>query len=191
MLKLFITLSAQTTADVAKTMCGWGNAEITKEGKQQMLQLSRALVCHPIDAVYASDLIRAYRTACTIYPKKPITDHRLRERDIGAWEGLSLQELQNRYPHATSDMDMEKWIHIQPPGGENLFQVQDRVKDFLATMPREGSYLIVAHQDILRILTCLLFHLPDKAYWNFNFEQGKYSLYENHTGIWTMVKMNS
>ncbi len=103
--------------------------DITQNGVEQMHRLGRTLVGKPLAAVYSSDLIRSKKGAEIIAGRLNLTVspmRELRERGIGVWEGLTVDEIKGRYP-----AEFTAWrtdlLNYRPPGGECLLDVQDRI----------------------------------------------------------------
>lgn len=105
------------------------DVDITQKGVEQMRRLAGLLRGKGLAAVYSSDLIRSVKGAALIsgqagVPHTPLRE--LRERSVGAWEGLTAEEIKERYP-----ADYSAWradlLGFRPPEGECLFDVRDRV----------------------------------------------------------------
>lgn len=112
----------------------------------------------PLSAVYCSDLIRAVKGADIIAgphnaPRLP--RHEFRERNVGAWEGMTWDDIQAKYP-----VEWSAWlgdiVHFVPPGGgESLLQVSQRVLPALAGVIEEnrGSEIVlVGHGGANRVI---------------------------------------
>ncbi len=82
-----------------------------------------------LSAVYCSPLIRALKSAEIIakpFGIKPAVIPDLRERSFGIWEGMSFDEISEKYPEefkAWADNPMK----FSPMQGENTLEVRDRV----------------------------------------------------------------
>src|SRR5574337_150517 len=103
--------------------------DITNTGVEQMRRLADRLADAGISAVYSSDLIRSAKGAEIISRRigLPFTRMReLRERSVGAWEGLTAAEIEQRYPE-----EYRFWrtdlLSYRPPGGESVHDVRDRI----------------------------------------------------------------
>jgi len=98
------------------------------------------------DAVWCSDLRRARRTAELAFPQRqPRCDSRLREMDLGGFEGLSFEENVARHGEL-----FDRWLTdpltVRPPeGGELLGELRERMGDWLETLPRRGRVAAVSH----------------------------------------------
>ncbi len=105
------------------------DVDITENGIRQMHRLGGLLEGRKIAAVYSSDLIRSVKGAEIISKGLGLTYTRLRElreRSVGAWEGLTAEEIKQRYPreYAAWRSDL---LRYRPPNGECLVDVRDRV----------------------------------------------------------------
>jgi alpha-ribazole phosphatase len=103
--------------------------DITERGVEQMHRLAGLLADKPISAVYSSDLIRAARGADIIAKSLGLgytSLRELRERSVGAWEGLTAEEIKERYPAEYADWRADL-LNYRPPNGECLHDVRDRV----------------------------------------------------------------
>ncbi|MBT3187601.1 MAG: histidine phosphatase family protein [Anaerolineae bacterium] len=96
-------------------------APLSDVGKEQAEHLARRLADEKFNAIYASDLKRAWETAAAIAEKENlaiVSEPRLREMDFGVLESLTWDEVQRKYPEM-----LERWLedYNQPvEGGETL-----------------------------------------------------------------------
>jgi probable phosphoglycerate mutase len=92
---------------------GSSDTELNEVGRAQARALADELADEPIDAVYASDLSRARETAEIVAAGKGLEvrlDAGLRERSFGSWEGLTRNEIDERFPdlaHHDGETDEE------------------------------------------------------------------------------------
>lgn len=103
--------------------------DITEKGIEQMHRLAGLLAGKRISAVYSSDLIRSLKGAEIISKNLGLTYkalRELRERSVGAWEGLTAEEIKERYPE-----EYIRWradlLNYRPPNGECVYDVRDRI----------------------------------------------------------------
>ena len=85
------------------------------------------------------------------------TDPILMEANYGDWEGLTLDEIAERFPRQARARDRDKWGYV-PPNGESYKMVAERVAAWLKAL--DGPTFVVAHGGILRALLYLLAGLP-------------------------------
>ena len=83
------------------------------------------------------------------------------EIDLGAWEGLTVAEVQQRFPGAYEERGRDL-AHFRLPGGESFVDVADRalpaLLEIACSIP--GPLLIVSHAGVNRALLCSLLHRP-------------------------------
>jgi len=103
--------------------------DITQKGVDQMRRLADLLSGKSIAAVYSSDLIRSTKGAAIISRRVGISYNplpELRERSLGAWEGLTAAEIQERFPAEYAEW-RANLLTYRPPGGECLIDVKERI----------------------------------------------------------------
>jgi ribonuclease H / adenosylcobalamin/alpha-ribazole phosphatase len=117
-----------------------------------------------IDAVVTSPLRRAVATAAiaaTELGLAAVTDDDLRETDFGEWEGLTLAEIQLRWPAAVT-----AWQHDPqqaPPDGESFADTARRVDQACDRLLRDHhgqTVLVVSHITPIKILLCRALDVP-------------------------------
>ena len=136
---------------------GHTDIELNEHGRWQAVRLADALRDEPIDACYASDLLRALETAQAVARTRgqTVTTHTgLRERCFGRFEGHTWTELEHRFPEES--LAWRKRVpDFAPAGGESLLQLEARVvstvQEIAARHPGE-QILMVAHGGVLDIL---------------------------------------
>ncbi|MBI5198484.1 MAG: histidine phosphatase family protein [Nitrospirae bacterium] len=122
-------------------------------------------VAPKLDAVYCSDLRRAVKSAEIIakaFGLIPETMEELRERNFGEWEGMSFDEIKEKYPE-----DFNAWVKnplmFRPTGGESTLEVKERsikALDRIIDNHSGGDIAIVAHGGVNRVILCQLLGVP-------------------------------
>jgi probable phosphoglycerate mutase len=80
---------------------GHGDPPLNEAGRRQATELAERLGNLEIDALYSSDLRRAYETAEIVGAAKGLeitAEPDLREMDVGSWSGLTSEEIATRFP---------------------------------------------------------------------------------------------
>jgi glucosyl-3-phosphoglycerate phosphatase len=100
--------------------------------------------------VLSSESARARQTAEAVASTtgmRILCDPRLREADIGEWEGLTRAEVQERYPR-----EYRAWregLDVRRGGGETYVEVADRaqaaVDEALRQLPADEALVVVTH----------------------------------------------
>ena len=93
------------------------------------------------------------------------TDERLRERDFGAFDGMTGAGIREQYPDEAKRRDLLGKFYYRPPGGESWADVALRIRSVLAT---EGlrydceRLLVVAHQAVIMVFRYVLEELTEQ-----------------------------
>ena len=133
---------------------GHGDPPLNELGRRQAAELARRLADVQIDALYSSDLRRAYQTAETVGRAKELeitTDPDLREMDVGSWSGLTSEEIATRFPRMASH------------DGEAREAFDERAVGALTRIAgayKGGHVLVVTHGGVVRALQRHVFGEP-------------------------------
>lgn len=168
MTRLVFVRHGQSEGNLMKVMCGQYDVKLTEKGVKQAEMTAEYLKDWHFDAVYSSDLSRAYETCRCIMVYHPdqeiVKDPELREVFIGEWEHRSREEIASNYPDAYDFWINDIW-NAHPVGGESIKDAAVRIKNAVWRIAREndgGTVLITAHACIIRVLTCGWLGLPDE-----------------------------
>ncbi len=169
--RLILIRHGQTTYNATGRMQGHIDTELSDVGYEQAQAAARLLHDKEITKIVASDLVRAAETARVVAEALDLdftTDSRLRETDLGDWQGRSSQEVDEEFPGARAI-----WRHDPtwaPPKGESRVDVARRARPVIDELMREhdewdeGPVLIVAHGGAISALTCHLLNLEAQQY---------------------------
>ncbi len=133
-------------------------AGLTEQGRWQAARLAERLRSATVSALYSSDLLRAVETAeivAATLGKSPEPDKRWREIDMGKWHGLTLAEIQERFPQDWAATRLDP--NASRGGGEGFFTFQawtlQAAADLHACHPGQ-TVAVVTHGGNVR--ACLL-----------------------------------
>jgi alpha-ribazole phosphatase len=160
----------QGQADIPVSTRGWAEAE----------RLAERLASESINAIYTSDLMRALDTARVIARRigQPLTlEPRLREANLGEWQGLTYEQVRRRYFSDTDPLPAYL-VDSPPPSGESLRQLQVRLMsaiEAIAAKHANASVLIVTHGGCLKVLLCTWLGMELSAYWQLRFDSASIS----------------
>ncbi len=136
---------------------GQADVPLTPRGVDQYHSLAGRLVNKPISSCYTSDLSRCVLGAeilCSGIGLKPVLKSELRELSFGEWEGKTWSELAGKYPEAWQAR-MKDFANYRVPGGENLFDLANRVIPAIKeiTERHQGEeVLVVSHGGVNRVV---------------------------------------
>lgn len=155
--RLIAIRHGETDWNASSRIQGHTDIALNATGRWQAQQLARALAEEPIDVVYASDLGRALDTARAFAEPRGLevrTDTGLRERGFGRFEGLSFDEIEQRWPE-----DALRWRRrdaaFGPEGGETLAAFYERAVQAvlrLAARHPGQAVALVSHGGVLDCL---------------------------------------
>lgn len=120
---------------------GHSDFPLTDLGKIQAEKCSEALRDEKIDAIYASDLSRAFETAVPVAKAHnlPVIPHEgLREIFAGEWEGKTFEELDRCYPESFGVWKTDLG-HAHPDGGESVAEIFERIITTLGEIAKENE----------------------------------------------------
>jgi probable phosphoglycerate mutase len=155
--RLIAIRHGETAWNVATRLQGHLDIELNTKGVWQAAQVAQALADEPIDAVYASDLLRAWQTAQAIAhaTNAPLVANRgLRERGFGIFEGKTYAEIADQWPEQ-SELWRKRVPDWAPPGGESLIAMRERVTSMVNALAAQhigGQIVLVAHGGVMDIL---------------------------------------
>lgn len=157
--ELILIRHGETNWNRERRMQGQTDTPLSERGRAQAEAVGQRLARHPFSALYSSDLARAWDTAAAI-ARASVQGHAirrepaLRERTFGILEGLTHDEMAQRYPeeHArfnTRDPD------YAVPGGESPRQFFARSLACLENIARAHAgecVVVVTHGLVLDTL---------------------------------------
>jgi probable phosphoglycerate mutase len=149
MQRLVLWRHGRTEWNAAGRFQGQLDPPLDDEGRSQAARVAPQLAAElPAGqtVVVSSDLSRAAETAASLTAVLGVPlhlDERLREHGMGAWEGLTRDEVADRYPEQFAD-----WLAGRPVrgrGGEDPGRVAARALAALADLPPTPVAVVVTH----------------------------------------------
>jgi probable phosphoglycerate mutase len=155
--RLIAIRHGETAWNVDTRIQGQLDIALNDTGRWQAQQVALALRDEGIDAIYASDLSRAYQTAQAIGNATGLQacpTPALRERHFGHFQTRTWAEIEQHWPQ-----DAQLWRtrvpDWAPEGGESLLTLRDRVSQAVNTLAARhvGEHIVlVAHGGIMDVL---------------------------------------
>jgi probable phosphoglycerate mutase len=149
----------ETAWNVDTRIQGQLDIPLNATGEWQAKRLGQALATQEqIDAIYTSDLRRAYATAQAIGSAVNLalnTHIGLRERGFGDFQAKTFAEIESSLPEDSLRWRKRDPEWAPPGGGESLLAVRDRVLNTvnqLASAHLGGNIVLVAHGGVMDIL---------------------------------------
>lgn len=174
MIKVILTRHGKTLWNASGRFQGQSNTQLSPEGVMQAEKLAENFPVERISAVYSSPLERAFVTGRTIADKfnVPIkADKRFSEISFGDWEGLTYDEIYEKWPKEI-EMLFDRPDKVIIPNGEKFEHVQERAVSALHDIITEHTIenqdravVITAHGGVLRVLLSYILHMPLRYIW--------------------------
>jgi len=150
--------------DSKRRFIGRTDLPLSPEGSREAEALGALLAGIPFDALYASDLARAVQTARAVVRggvKAEISlEPRIREIDLGEWEGLEIEAVRKNQPEAFEARGLD-FEGFRPPGGESFGDLAKRALPFFEGLAEDsGNVLVVGHSGVFRVLLASVLGIP-------------------------------
>jgi len=170
MLEIILARHGETDWNVAEIFRGGVDVALNETGLRQAELLGEYLSGVKIDAVYSSPLKRALKTAEAIACHQALgvnVASGLTDFNFGEWQGLSHQEVEDRYGEL-----YEEWTShpekVRMPAGESLEDVTKRAMTVVRDLVKgcDGTVVLVSHRVVNKVLICALLGLDNSHFWN-------------------------
>ncbi len=143
----------QSTWNAERRWQGWADAPLSDVGRDQARDAVDGLRTFGFDAVVASDLARARETAEIVAAELSIgpveIEAQLRERNVGAWSGLTTEEIEARWPGQLAEWRAGTLAQLPDGEGDIAGRVIPALERVLVSHPG-GTVLIVTHGGVIR-----------------------------------------
>lgn len=156
----------ESLANKEGRFAGHSDYDLSELGREQATHAGKYIKKHfTVDAVYASDLKRAYNTAlptAELFGLEVIADEGLRELYVGKWETLHHLEVAERYPKEF-DVWMNDFANARCPEGESIRELYDRIVPHVLKIAAENdnkTIVIATHSTPVRAFECYAMGLP-------------------------------
>jgi len=158
-MRLILVRHGETSWNKENRVLGHTEIELNEKGRKQAERLALTLRDETVAAIYSSPLRRARETADRIaqfHGLPVVTEDALKEVDAGELDGLTYQEMMERY----GDF-LKEWIKDDPslkmPGGESMDELQKRtwpVVEGIVSGHPDGVIILVSHSFAILTIIC-------------------------------------
>lgn len=163
---LYLIRHGETEGAEERRYKGSLDVPLSADGERRMAAVGMRLANVRFDAIYASPLSRALKSAELVAAPRgiaPTVIEPLRERNFGQWEGLTFDECRAGFPD-----EFDAWfknpLTSSPVGGESTLDVRARVSPAIDEIIHRhnggGNIAVVAHGGVNRIILCEMLGMP-------------------------------
>ena len=155
----------RTAWNAERRFQGQADPPLDAVGRAQAYEVAPWIAALEPDVLLSSDAQRALQTAEPIAALTGLPVQRepgLRERSLGHWEGLTRDEVRERYPDEYLD-----WLagrDVSRRGGETRLQVAERALATFAAVPPVGTAVLVTHSATAMALCAGLLGTPQDVH---------------------------
>lgn len=194
--RVILVRHGQTAWNIGDRFRGRQDLPLDETGRQQAIAAGKRIAAHwsPV-AIYCSPLTRARETAQAIGDACGLvvqSQPDLIDIDYGDWQGLSPQEVAQRYPELH-----HVWLHApetaQIPGGESLIELRNRTFAALLGIVHQHAgetVVVVAHTVVNRLLLCAVLGLDNSHFWRLHQDTAAINVFDWDGEHFTIVSLN-
>lgn len=182
----------ETAWNVSGRMQGHLDVPLNTVGLAQAAAVGRRFGTQSFDAIYSSDLDRAYRTAAPLlaHGRSIEREPRLRERHYGVLQGLTRDEAIIREPTAWS-IFKSRTPHGLVEGAEKLFAFSRRVMDLLTELRERHAgrrLLLFTHGGVLDVAYRTAMGMALEAPRNFSIANASVNVLTHREDKWSVER---
>ena len=162
---LILIRHGETLWNTQLRMQGSLDSDLTPKGESQIKALGEWMKEVPFDYLYCSDTSRAHKTAKAISKftgHNLNLDERLREKNLGVFEGLTSEEARERYPETFRQFKTAGASYVIDQG-ESTQQLLERSLDAIEEIrdrhPQKVA-VVVTHGGVVRVLMKHVLGIP-------------------------------
>ncbi len=155
--EIILIRHGETEWNSQKRMQGHSNSDLSEVGRGQIQELGELMKNVSFDHIYSSDSLRTRQTAEAITQYSGHTlqfDQRIREKNLGVFEGLTSTEAKERHPEIYRLFKTAGANYVIDEG-ESTQQLLERALEFIEEIrlrhPQE-RVVMVTHGGVVRVL---------------------------------------
>ena len=162
---LVLIRHGETLWNTQLRMQGSLDSDLTPKGKSQIKALGKWMKEVPFDYLYCSDTARAHKTAKAISKftgHNLNLDERLREKNLGVFEGLTSEEARERYPETFRQFKTAGASYVIDQGESTqqlLKRALDAIEEIRDRHPQKVA-VVVTHGGVVRVLMKHVLGIP-------------------------------
>ena len=159
MKRFYLVRHAQTAWNSDNRIQGHSDLPLSPAGEEQAKRLGALFATRHLTGIFTSHLQRSQQTAQHIaagngHGVRPVITQELAEMHLGAWEGLTPEEVDAQFAGAYQQWRLRPST-VQIPGAELLGAFRQRVSQALeqiVSSAGDGEYVVVSHGGVIAAL---------------------------------------
>jgi probable phosphoglycerate mutase len=162
--QIYLLRHGEIVGGEQKRYIGQIDLSLSPKGLDQAAWWKEELSHVKFEKVYSSDLMRAVDTARMVsgIPDMDIeATSKLREIDLGDWDGERMAQIKTQFPDAWKERGRHI-VSFRTPNGESFQDLHERVIPMFQKIVAEthGNVLVVAHAGVNRMILCHVLKRP-------------------------------
>lgn len=155
---IYLIRHGQSLGNLQGRFLGHTDLDLTELGLRQAECTASFFDNIHLDAVYASDLKRAFNTAKAIAGKKGLevfSEKRFRELYAGKWEMMRFEDIPKKFPESWKDWQNADTDTLRAPEGESMQELFERVYSAILEIAERhdgGAVAIALHATPIRLV---------------------------------------
>ncbi len=193
--KVYVVRHGQTAWNLEEVFRGRMDIPLDETGKKEVHLAGEAIKDETLHAIYSSPLSRSMETAeniakfhnIEVTPLEAIIDI-----SYGEWEGVSLAEVQKKYPDLY-DLWLKAPHKVAFPKGESLEAVRVRTMGAIENLlekHRNENIALVAHRVPNKVICCSLIGIDISNFWRIQQDTASTNLFKYKDGQWIISYLN-
>jgi broad specificity phosphatase PhoE len=194
-MNLIAVRHGETEWNVQLREMGHLNSPLTARGVQQAEAVGRRLESVGFDALYSSNLGRAVQTAeiiASICHKSVHIDTGLRERHMGIFQGLTREEISEKYPEQMAAYERAGFMDVIPEGetAQERTDRSARVLTEIASRHPQQTIVVVTHGGFLTGFLGFVLGIPFSNGRRFRKQNASLNAFEYEEPTWYLQTWN-
>ena len=154
--EILIERHGQSLGNVAHVFLGHTDLDLSELGYRQAQICAEHFAELKIDAIYSSDLLRAYNTAlphARIRNMNIVAMRELREMHVGEWENMTVDDIKAKYPYEYGEVWKKNFASFACVGAEGSPRLAERIHSAVLEIARKNPgrrVLIATHAAAIR-----------------------------------------
>jgi len=196
MTRMILVRHGETEWNRVERFRGRADVPLNGTGLAQAKAMARRVAAEwrPV-AIYSSPLTRAVKTAEAVawhFDLRVEVNSGLIDIDYGEWQGLTPDEVRERWPKI-----VDAWYNAphtaQIPNGETLDDLRVRAMSTVNEMAKRHkgqTIVLVGHTVINRIILLAVLGLGNDRFWRLRQDTCAINVFEVEGGVFTLVSLN-